>query len=39
MIGISHFYHDVTDSDLYYDKFILSVRNVSKTQVNNWKPF
>ena len=38
MIGISCFCHGVTDSDLSYDKYILRVRNVSKTQVKDWKP-
>ena len=28
----------MTASDLSYDKYILWVRDVSKTQVNNWKP-
>ena len=35
MTGISCSCDGATDSDLSYDKYILRVKNVSKTQVNN----
>ena len=38
MTSIFSFCHGMTASDLSYDKYILWVRDVSKTQVNNWKP-